>query len=154
MTLIYKFKKEKLESGLYATRPRILVELRGSHGSIVIPALIDSGCDMTVVPEGIAEAIGLTMEGDKHRLYGYRESTEALQSKATITFLGKEQRQSVILTDVPVLIALREEGVEEEQDITLGVEGIFDHFEITFRKTDNRIVLKRANKKLFFGGSR
>lgn len=39
MTLIYKFKKERLENGLYVSRPRILVELTGTQSSIVIPAL-------------------------------------------------------------------------------------------------------------------
>jgi len=116
MTLTYRFKKEKLESGSYVSRPRILVELGGKESTITIPALIDSGCDITVIPEGIARAIGLNIKGKKDKLYAYRESNEVVQSKATITFLGKEYRQSVKLNNVPVLIALSKEKEKEEED--------------------------------------
>ena len=68
MVLIYRFKKERLESGVYATRPRILVELGSEKSSIIVPALIDTGCDVTVIPEGIAKAIGLDMKGQKNKL--------------------------------------------------------------------------------------
>ncbi len=147
MVLIYKFKKERLQSGVYATRPRILVELSGEKSSIIVPALIDTGCDITVIPEEIAKSIGLYMKGEKNKLYGYRESTDAVQSSAKIRFLGKEHRQSVTLPNIPILIAIKEEGVKEEEDITLGIDGIFDVFEITFKKAENRIIFKMVVSK-------
>lgn len=149
MTLIYRFKKEKLESGAYVSRPRILVEVSGINSAIIVPALIDSGCDTTVIPEGIARAIGLNLEGEKDKLYGFRESSEVIQSKAIITFLGKEHRQSVKLTNVPVLIALADKKDKEEDDITLGIDGIFDSFEITFKKAQNRIIFKGITKTFY-----
>ena len=148
MTLVYKFKKEKLKDGGIASRPRILVELIGINGSIVIPALIDTGCDITVIPEGIAKAIGLSIKGEKQKLYAYRESNDVIISKATITFLGKEHRQSVRIPNLPVLIALSKEDVKEEEEITLGVEGIFDIFEITFKKSQNKIIFKKESNVL------
>ena len=147
MTLIYKFKKERLKNGGYASRPRILVELKGNNGSIIVPALIDTGCDTSVIPEGIAKAIGLNMSGVKDKLYAYREANEVIQSTVTITFLGKEYRQSVTLSNVPILIALTKESVKEEEDITLGVNGIFDTFEITFKKIQNKIIFKKVGKE-------
>ena|SRR3989344_1814092 len=151
MSLIYKFKKEKLEDGTLVSRPRILVALHGSL-SIEIPALIDSGCDITVIPESLARAVGLDFSGEKTRLYAYREATEVILSKANITFLGKAQRQSVRLT-LPVLIALSRDNTAEENDITLGIQGIFDAFDITFLKSQNKIIFKQAqhtNRFLFF----
>ena len=121
MVLVYKFKKEKLLDGGYVARPRILVRLGGGDLSIDVPALIDSGSDTTVIPEGIASAIGLDVKGKKTKLYAYRESTEVILSKANITFLGKVERNSVILNKTPVLIAMSEKGVQEETDIILGV---------------------------------
>ena len=144
MSLIYRFKKEKLINGRYAVRPRILVVLSGKHTSIEVPALIDSGCDTTVIPESIAKAIGLNMEGEKDKIYAYRESSDVIQSKASITFLGKANRESVKLT-IPVLIALSRKGVEDEEDLILGVNGIFDVFDITFKKSKNKIILKKVN---------
>lgn len=55
VALFYKFKKEKLDSGNIVVRPRILVEFIGEKNSITVTALIDSGCDVTVIPEGLAE---------------------------------------------------------------------------------------------------
>lgn len=146
MTLAYRFKKEKLEFGGYAVRPRIFVALSGENCSIEIPALIDSGCDTTVIPEGIAKAVGISLNGEKTKLYAYRESNEVIRSKANFTFLGKESRQSINLNNIPVLISLAKEGIEEEEDITLGVEGIFDLFDICFKKSQNKIILKKVSK--------
>ena len=141
MALIYRFKKEKLKNERYAIRPRILVELKGQNSSIIVPALIDSGSDITVIPEGMAKALGLNIEGVKD-LYAYREESDVIQSTMSINFLGKEYRQSITLS-IPILIALRKEGIKEEEDIVLGIDGIFDAFEITFRKIQNRIIFKK-----------
>lgn len=149
MVLIYRFKKERLESGVYVSRPRILVEISGSKGAIIVPALIDSGCDTTVVPEGIAKAIGLDVKGEKDKLYGFREVSDVVQSISTITFLGKEYRQSVKIPNVPVLVVLTKKGDKEEDDITLGIDEIFDIFDITFKKSQNKIIFKKATKSLF-----
>ena len=64
----------------------------------------------------------------------------------TKTFLGKAERQSVTLTNVPVLIALSKKGFEDETDITLGINGVFDAFDISFRKNQNKIILKQVSK--------
>ncbi len=149
MVLTYRFKKERLEDGGYAIRPRILVELSGQDGSVSAPALIDSGCDITVIPEGIAKAIGINMKGEKDKLYAFRESTEVIRSTVSITFLGKAHRQSVTLNDIPVLISLEKEGIKDEEDIVIGVDGVFDAFDITFKKTQNKIILKKVSTNLF-----
>jgi len=147
MVLIYRFKKETLKGGGIVSRPRINILLRGKT-AIQIPALIDSGCDITVIPEGIANAIGIdTKKGKKDKLYAYRESTDVVQSEADITFLGKEHRQSVTIK-IPVLIALKDPNFEEESDITLGVNGIFDNFDITFSKSKNKITLKKVEQQI------
>ena len=145
MALTYKFKKERLENGVYVARPKILVQLSGAIGSIRIPALIDSGCDTTVIPKSLAEAIGLSMSGNKNILYAYHEASEVIESSATITFLGKEPRQSVSL-NVPVLITIPKDDSDEEIDIVLGINGIFEMFDITFKKAVNKIILKQVRK--------
>jgi len=149
MSLIYHFKKEKLESGAFVSRPRILVEISGSNGAIVVPALIDSGCDATVIPEGIAKAIGLSLDGEKDKLYAFREMNEVVRSRAAISFLGKEHRQSIKLPNVPVLVVVPKKGDKEEEDITIGIEGVFDAFDITFKKSQNKIILQKSVKHLF-----
>jgi len=133
MSLIYRFKKEKLSDGNFVSRPRINVVLKGDDTSIEVPALIDSGCDTTVIPEGIARAVGLDMSGKKSKVYAYRESSDVVISSADFTFLGRIKRQTVTLSKVPILIALSKTGFQDEEDITLGINGIFDAFDIIFR---------------------
>lgn len=58
-------------------------------------------------------------------------------------FLGREYRQSVMIK-LPVLIALYDPSYEEESEITLGINGIFDTFEINFKKKANKIIFKKA----------
>jgi len=149
MALIYKFKKENLETG-FAVRPKICVKLTGPGGSLKIFALIDSGSDVTVLPEGIARFLGMDMEGSHTKLQAYRECNDAVISKASITFLGRRD-SSEILSNVPVLVSLCQKEVSDftEDEVVLGVEGVFDEFEITFKKRANRIILKRVSKSNF-----
>ncbi len=147
MVLVYRFKKERLEDGAFVSRPRILITVQGKNMSVEVPALIDSGGDITVIPENLAKVIGLRLEGKKEQLYAFRESNEAIQSKATVTFIGKAYRQNVTIT-IPVLVVLSEED-ENEEGIVLGVQGVFDAFEITFKKTENQITMKPTKDKLF-----
>lgn len=144
MALIYKFKKERLESGAYISRPRIFVVLKGNKASLEVPALIDSGCDTTVIPENIAHNIGIELNRPKNKLYAFRESTDVIESNVNMIFIGKAKRQNVSLNKIPVLVAMTREGFEDESDIILGIEGIFDNFEITFKKLQNKIILKKV----------
>jgi hypothetical protein len=150
MALIYKFKKEKLENGRYTVRPRVPVVLSGPKDSIPVFALVDTGCDRTVIPEAIAKALGLDMGGGRTELVAYRERCEVIESKASITFLGRVERESVRLNNIPVLISLEKEGCKPEEDVVLGIDGIFDEFEITFKKAANRIIMKRVTKTAKF----
>ncbi len=67
--------------------------------------------------------------------------------KATVTFMGKAHRQNVTLT-IPVLVVLSRED-ENEEGIVLGVQGVFDAFEITFKKAENHIFMKQIKGKFF-----
>ena len=150
MTLIYKFKKEKLETG-FAVRPKICIKLTGPGGSLKIFALIDSGSDVTVLPEGIARFLGMDMKGNHTKLQAYRECNDAIISKAIITFLGRRDG-SEILSNVPILVSLCPKEAPdfvEEDEVVLGIEGVFDEFEINFKKRANRIILKRVSKTKF-----
>lgn len=144
MTLFYKFKKEELENGGFVSRPRILVTLHGKDSSIEVTALIDSGCDITVVPESLARALGLDMKGKKDNLFAFRESSKVTCSKVNITFLGKLKRQYVTLKNVPILITESKDGEEDEEGIVLGVQAIFDNFDIHFKKARNEIIMKKV----------
>ena len=140
MTLVYRFKKEKIENR-FVVRPKILVTLHGPITTLDVPALIDSGCDVSVIPESLAKAIGIEIKGNEHKLHAFRESSDVIETKTDITFVGKERRQSVTFS-IPLLVVLSKEGQEDEPELVLGIEGIFDHFDLTFQKNKNKIKLK------------
>ena len=140
MGLLYRFRKEQLEDGAFASRPRIPVILHGENTSVEVAALIDSGCDITVIPEDLAKAVGLNLKGTESTLYAFRESSKVIDSKAYITFMGRQARQN-IKVQVPVLIVKSKDGISDDEGIVLGVEGIFDKFNINFKKTKNQIIL-------------
>ena len=80
MVLSYKFKRQKLESGQYVMRPIIPITLEGKI-KLDTTALIDSGCDITLVPEVIAEAIGLEKSDKTNEVYGYSEKMSVHDNK-------------------------------------------------------------------------
>ena len=147
MVLVYRFKKEKLHDGGFVSRPRIPIVLHGEKSSVTVAALIDSGCDITVIPYDLAQAIGLKLEGEKSVLFAFRESTEVIHSKVGITFMGKVQREEAYLAHIPVLIPAANNLLEEE-GVVLGIEGIFNAFDIHFKKSENKIILKKVHLKI------
>jgi len=144
MALMYRFKKEKLDNGSFVLRPRIAIILQGKDYSIEVPALIDSGADKTVIPESLARAVGLNLEGGRDTLIAFREENSVVHSKAAVTFMSKHKREQVTLT-IPILIVLSKGNIVDEEDVVLGVDGVFDAFDILFSKTANKIRLKRVS---------
>ncbi len=148
MVLVYRFKKEKLSDGGFVSRPRIPIVLHGEKATVTVAALIDSGCDITVIPYGLAQALGLKIRGEKSVLFGFRESAQVMHGKVGITFMGKVQREEVYLANIPVLIPEANNNQPEEEDVVLGIEGIFTAFDIHFKKSENKIILKPALPKI------
>mgnify|MGYP001583266083 CR=1 FL=1 len=103
-------------------------------------ALIDSGCDITVIPEDLARAVGLSLKGPENIMYAFREASKVIDSKATITFMGKQARNNVKV-QIPVFIVKTKEGFSEDAGIVLGVREVFDMFNINFKKSKNQIIL-------------
>ena len=142
MVLSYKFKRQKLESGQYVMRPIIPITLEGKI-KLDTTALIDSGCDITLVPEVIAEAIGLEKSDKTNEVYGYSEKIETVDSKAKIIFLSRNKRDEEAI-NIPVSIVKRKDGIDDDTELILGISGIFDKFNIMFMKTSNKILFKKV----------
>lgn len=143
MALAYRFKKIKLEDGNYVSRPEIPVQLSHGSNSIDVAALIDSGCDTTIIPESIARYLDLNLSSEETKIQGYREKIGVIPSLANITFIGRKSRISTTLSNVPVLVVPETE--DSDTGVILGVERIFDEFEIVFKKSAGRVILKKTS---------
>ncbi|MFC1723250.1 aspartyl protease family protein [Nanoarchaeota archaeon] len=137
MKAVFRFKKEQLENGQYISRPIIPILLEGQYK---VQALIDSGSDMTVIPQGLAEAVGLNIQGPEETIYGFKEAINVKESKASFQF--SSNRTLFNVNKIPVLIAL--EDNPEETEITIGINGFFDMFDIRLQKSRNKIHLKKV----------
>lgn len=133
MTLIYKFKKFKLERGVYTKRPIVDIILKNEGKYLEFTAILDSGSDVTTIPKAVADYLGLKIEEKEIEMVGYKGKGKVKQSKITIIFKGKVQRQDEILSNVPVAIMQD----PEEEDVIIGTTGIFEHFKIVFNDTKN-----------------
>ena len=146
MVLYYKFKNIEVD-GILLSRPLIPIILRGEKGGIMVSGVLDSGSDITIIPEGIAKGIGLKIDGEESELKGYFETQKAIHGKVNITFVGKEPRLNERLSNVPILILKSSGEKEEDKDVILGTRAVFDMFDITFKKHKNKIILKKNEQK-------
>jgi len=153
MTLRYRFHKEILKDGSVAYRPLVLVDISydDNHLPFNVAALLDSGCDVTIIPQSFAKLLKLKEYGETE-LVAYRERTKVLTSKANITFLGKAERKNIKLTSVPVFITPDNDD-KFLPEVVIGVMGIFDKFEIKFNLGQNKVELKKIDtlrRKLYY----
>ena len=132
MTLSYKFKKFKLENGTLTKRPIVDIILKNDDKYLEFGAILDSGSDLTTIPKAAAEYLGLKAN---------EKEIEIRQSRVTIVFKGKVQRQEETLHNVPVAIMQD----PEEEDVIIGTNGVFEHFKIIFNDTKNITITKLSN---------
>lgn len=141
MTLNYKFKKFKLEDGTYVKRPVVNIILKNDDKYLEFWAILDSGSDLTTIPKAVADYLGLKTQDREIEMIGYKGMGKVKESKVTIIFKGKVQRQEEVLSNVPVAIMQD----PEEGDVIIGTNGVFEHFKIIFNDTKN-VTLTRLSK--------
>ncbi|MBI1935739.1 retropepsin-like domain-containing protein [Candidatus Woesearchaeota archaeon] len=133
MALSYKFKKFRLENGMYIKRPVVNIILKNDGRSLEFWAILDSGSDLTTVPNSVAGYLGLKTEDKELDMVGYKGTGKVKQGRITIVFKGKVQRQEEILSNVPVAIMQD----TEEEDVIIGTSGVFENFRIIFNDSKN-----------------
>ena len=141
MTLIYKFKKFRLESGSYTKRPVVDVILRNDDKYLEFGAILDSGSDLTTIPKAVADYLGLKTDDKEIDMVGYKGTGKIKESKVTIIFKAKVRRQEETLSSVPVAIMQD----TDEEDVIIGTIGVFEHFKILFNDTKNVSLTRIRN---------
>ena len=141
MTLSYKFKKFKLESGVYTKRPIVNIMLNNGDKFLEFGAILDSGSDLTTIPKAVADYLELKGEDKEIDMVGYKGTGKVRESKVTIIFKGKVQRQNEVLNSVPVAIMQD----PEEEDVIIGTIGVFEYFKILFNDTKNVSLTRLRN---------
>ena len=141
MTLNYKFKKFKLENGMYTKRPIVDIILKNDDRYLEFGAILDSGSDLTTILKSVADYLGLKTEDKEIDMVGYKGAGKVKQSKVAITFKGKVQRQAETLSNIPVAVMQD----PDEEDVIIGTLGVFEHFKIIFNDSKSISLTRLPN---------
>ena len=146
MSITFRYLHIRRKDGTLKEAPYIPVFLRNKDNKLIrLAGLLDSGADNTIVPEDLAKILGLKEEKnseDETKGIGGKVRT----AKSRLHLRVKNERESYIL-EIPVLI-LKDDS--SNVPLLLGRQGFFEHFDITFRQNEKKIVLKKANKKKYY----
>jgi len=143
MSIIFKYVKVPRPDGTLRNAPYIPVWIRTKTGKLIdIAALIDSGADTTVIPKDLALLLGLKESRVESETGGIGGKVKVRESKLAFRIKGKRESYSL---DVPVLV-LQDNSIDVP--LILGRHGFFEHFEITFKQVQGRIVLKKLQQRV------
>jgi hypothetical protein len=92
--------------------PVALVSVRspdGNQSAMNVPMLIDSGADVTLLPDAVVATLGLIGTGERYQLVAFDGSTSESESvSADLLFLGRRFRGRFLLTESEVGILGRD----------------------------------------------
>lgn len=135
MTFSFRYKPVKLKTGTVIYRPLIPITLEGETKIDVI-GMLDSGSDITIIPEEMAEVLGVEYKRE-NIIYGIaREPVNVKEGKISVKF-GKGNE--IYRFEIPVLIPSEQEDVP----VVIGRIGFFDQFKITFIEAERKIQFKK-----------
>lgn len=135
MTFSFKYKPIKLKTGEIIYRPLIPITFEGKE-RIDILAILDSGSDISIISEEIAEPLGIIYEKDNVVFGLSREPINAKEGKINVKFgKGKECYNFLI----PVLIPIGNSNIP----IIIGRAGFFSQFKISFLESIKKVEFKK-----------
>jgi len=97
MALSFRYKKVKRENNQDVKSPSIPVVLSGSGGKYEFFALVDSGADVSVIPQEIAELLGLDLSGEREEARGIGGKVIVIQSKMNLEIKRGHEAYSLTL---------------------------------------------------------
>ncbi|MBU1134931.1 MAG: hypothetical protein KKG13_00250 [Nanoarchaeota archaeon] len=141
MSMTFKYKRIDRPEPLPPTiSPMIPVTFKGSKGMIDAVCLLDSGADVSTIPRGLAEIIGLDLSGEKEEIQGIGGSIEAIVSRVLIIIQRKHEKYQ-ISAEVRVIPP---QDNEDKFPILIGRKDFFESFNITFKESNRKIILKKV----------
>ena len=139
MVMSFRYKAIKRPDGRTIKTPSIPINLIGNSGiKIEAMALIDSGADLSIIPQDIAELLNLNLKEGKDKSRGIGGEVEVINTTMQINV--KKVHEDYMLR-IPVQVILGDNKIP----ILLGREGFYNEFEITLYQSEERISLKKLN---------
>jgi len=143
MALSFRYKSIKRPKGNVVKAPHIPVNLiTKSSMSIEVIALLDSGADVSVIPQDIADLLGVDLTKEKEISRGIGGEVEVINTKIKINIKKGHENYDFL---IPVQIIMGDSKVP----VILGRAGFFDKFKITFDQANEIVSLKKYSENNF-----
>ena len=141
MVMIFRYKSIQRPDGNKIKTPSIPVVL--SHKErFETMALLDSGADFSAIPKGVAEILGINLQGKKEQTIGIGGRAETIKAKLSIGIMKGHEHYTFTL---PTSVILG----DYDFPVILGREGFFNEFVITFNQAEEKVTMKKIDKKHF-----
>jgi len=137
MAMHFQYTDSPSPNGRYLRRPWIPVTFSNGKTSWQAFGLLDSGADITSISLEMANHLGLDISGEQSTCYGVTGSVKSVRSKVDVVVADKDERHVVT---VPVKVLM----MDGQMFPLLGQVGFFDEFEVTFKRRDDRVMLKKS----------
>ena len=122
--------------------PFIPILVKNKFGQAMnVVGLLDSGADNTVVPKDLAEILGLREDPELDETGGIGGNVNVKRSRLSFKLVGSHESYPL---DVPALVL---QDPNADVPLLLGRHGFFEHFHITFRQSEEKIILKKIQPK-------
>lgn len=145
MAIIYRYVHVPRLDGTLRQAPFIPIFVTNKFGKTMeVIALLDSGADNTVVPKDLAEILGLKEEKIDIDTGGIGGKVKVKKSRLRFKIKGEREKYSL---DVPALVL---QDADSDVPLLLGRHGFFEHFHITFKQNQEKIVIKKIESKKIY----
>lgn len=140
LSFSFPYKKEKLSRGIEVFRPTIPVEIGYKGISMKFVAIVDSGSDVSYLPQWVADALGIKIKGKENIADTVNGKINVIEDFVQITLRHKNNcERFTIPVDIPV-------DKDYTDEIIIGRKGFFDRFDITFKENSKRIILAKSKR--------
>lgn len=140
MAIIFRYEHIPREDGTLRKAPFIPIFAHDENNRLVqIIALIDSGADNIVMPKELAEILGLKL-GEEIETAGIGGKTKVRRTKLSFTVKKGREAYQIIAS----ALVLMDDNIDVP--LILGRNGFFEEFDITFRQSEEKIILKKIVK--------
>lgn len=137
MSFVFKYKSHPQNKA--KKLPLIPVKIHAKQ-DVETLGLIDSGADYSVLPLSMAEALGVPFKkSEAEDIAGIGGLHKAYPCRISVTITGKGEHNTERLE----LPAFAIQADRQEPFLLLGRLGFFDKFEITFKESEEKIILKK-----------
>jgi len=135
MVLTFKYKDVSRSNKTHSSSPSIPVTLFGEGGKYEFMVLLDSGADISAIPKHMAELLNLDLTKKEEEAFGIGGKVPAIPTSMNIEINRKHERYNF---RIPVKVIL---GGYDFPPL-IGRAVFFDKFDITFRQSDKKVILK------------